>query len=80
MRVVEVLIGLSHPLADLHTLHWLHSCPSSFCCDANPDIKSTACAAALISSDDEFWLSDRPNGYQHTGVQSIHIDLCWPMT
>jgi FAD/FMN-containing dehydrogenase len=29
---------------------------------------SAACAAALRSSDDEFWLSSYPNGYLHTGL------------
>lgn len=32
------------------------------------DANSTACAAALASSDDEFWLSSFPGGYLHTGT------------
>lgn len=32
------------------------------------DVTSTACAAALGHTDDEFWLSAQPNGYQHTGL------------
>ena len=31
------------------------------------DSNSAECAAALASSDDEFWLTARPDGYLHTG-------------
>jgi hypothetical protein len=32
------------------------------------NIKSEACGHALGSTDDEFWLANQPNGYQHTGL------------
>lgn len=32
------------------------------------DVASAKCAAALGQTDDEFWLADRPNGFQHTGL------------
>ena len=31
------------------------------------DINSVSCSHALEGSDDEFWLTSKPNGYQHTG-------------
>ncbi len=34
-------------------------------------LTSTACAADLASTDDEFWLSSKPNGYQHTGLFNV---------
>ena len=33
-------------------------------------LTSSECATALDSTDDEFWLSSQPNGYQHTGLFS----------
>ena len=42
----------------------LASCISSL----GGNIKSAACDAALNSTDDEFWLTARPNGYLHTGL------------
>ena len=35
------------------------------------DINSVQCSHALEGSDDEFWLSSRPNGFQHTGQFGI---------
>jgi|EP01047_Picozoa_sp_COSAG01_P035683 FAD/FMN-containing dehydrogenase len=35
------------------------------------DVQSAACAQALDKTDDEFWLADRPNGYQHTGLFNV---------
>jgi hypothetical protein len=32
------------------------------------DIKREECVAALNQTDNEFWLSAQPNGYQHTGL------------
>ena len=32
------------------------------------EIKSDACWGQLNQTDDEFWLADQPNGYQHTGL------------
>lgn len=32
------------------------------------DVASDACTTALNKTDDEFWLADKPNGYQHTGL------------
>jgi hypothetical protein len=32
------------------------------------DINSHECTVALNTTDDEFWLSAQPNGYQHTGL------------
>jgi hypothetical protein len=32
------------------------------------DINSHECTVALNNTDDEFWLSAQPNGYQHTGL------------
>ena len=31
-------------------------------------LTSDECAASLESTDDEFWLSAKPNGFQHTGL------------
>ena len=39
-------------------------------------IKSAACSSALDSTDDEFWLADQPNGYQHTGLVRIVALRC----
>ena len=39
------------------------------------DTNGAACASALASSDDEFWLSNQPNGYLHTGL--FHV---WNLT
>jgi hypothetical protein len=35
------------------------------------DINSVECSHALEGSDDEFWLSSKPNGYQHTGLFGV---------
>jgi hypothetical protein len=32
------------------------------------DLASDACGTALNSTDNEFWLANQPNGYQHTGL------------
>ena len=32
------------------------------------DLQGEACSHALEGSDDEFWLSSLPNGFQHTGI------------
>ena len=34
-------------------------------------IGSAECSAALEGSDDEFWLTSRPNGFQHTGLFGV---------
>lgn len=34
-------------------------------------LSSSACAADLNSTDDEFWLTARPNGYLHTGLFNV---------
>ena len=34
-------------------------------------LTSTKCANDLNNSDDEFWLSSKPNGYQHTGLFNV---------
>lgn len=39
------------------------------------DTNGAACASALASSDDEFWLSNQPNGFLHTGL--FHV---WNLT
>ena len=31
------------------------------------NLQGASCSAALEGSDNEFWLADRPNGFQHTG-------------
>merc|ERR1719230_2055395 len=35
------------------------------------DLNSSVCSAALEGTDDEFWLSAKPNGYQHTGIFGV---------
>ena len=32
------------------------------------DVNSATCAGVLAKTDDEFWISDQPNGYMHTGL------------
>jgi hypothetical protein len=37
------------------------------------DLPGVECAAVLANTDNEFWLADRPNGFQHTvgGHESV---------
>lgn len=45
----------------------LASCLSQY----GGSLSSTECAQDLESTDDEFWLSSKPNGYQHTGLFNV---------
>ena len=38
-------------------------------------IGSGMCTAALSRVDDEFWISDQPSGYQHTGLYGTCVSL-----
>ena len=35
------------------------------------NLSSALCSAALEGSDDEFWLTNRSNGYLHTGLFGV---------